>query len=39
MARNSTTSKSIFSSNGLQAYDDFMGLELTLLIVYSSPKV
>ena len=39
MARNSTTSKSIFSSNGLQAYDDFTGLELTLLIVYSSPKV
>lgn len=39
MARNSTTSKSIFSSNGLQVYEDFVGLEQTLLIVFSIPKM
>ena len=38
MVRNSI-SKSIFLSNGLQVYDDFMGLEQTLLIEYSSPKM
>lgn len=39
MARNSTSSKSIFSSNGLQIYDDAVELEQTLLLAHSAPKM